>query len=60
MIHHAMTLTFVLSLRQREGDVSIAGFGAELAPAAGGGGKLGTKTGDAYVAFALPQAQNKR
>ncbi|MDQ3252588.1 MAG: PQQ-binding-like beta-propeller repeat protein, partial [Acidobacteriota bacterium] len=28
--------------------------------AAGGGGKLGTKTGDAYVAFALPQTQNKR
>ena len=28
--------------------------------AAGGGGKLATKTSDAYVAFALPQSQSKR
>ena len=26
--------------------------------AAGGGGKLGTKSGDSYVAFALPKTQN--
>jgi quinoprotein glucose dehydrogenase len=50
---------------QGEGDVTVAGFRAHL-PAtfaidgkqfvviACGGGKMGTKSGDSYVAFALP------
>lgn len=28
--------------------------------AAGGGGKLGTKSSDSFVAFALPQSQQKK